>query len=193
MELANVAGSGPDGRVQARDVEAARTAAEPTPVKATPLARRIAASEGIDLRAVAGTGPEGTITREDVEAAFRGQGTGVRQQESGVREQPPAIADHASRITDHREASLWDVAPITETIIPLSSLRRTIAERMSASAFTAPHVTLFTEADGRTWSPRATRLTRNWRSLHPTGSRPSSPTTRSWPRWWRGRSRNFRA
>jgi pyruvate dehydrogenase E2 component (dihydrolipoamide acetyltransferase) len=151
VDLAKVTGSGPDGRVQAQDVEAARTVAEPTPVKATPLARRIAASEGIDLSAIAGTGPEGMITREDVEAAIKGQGTGDRDQEIKAVGQPSIIADQASRLTDH------DV-PSTETILPLSSLRRTIADRMSASAFTAPHVTLFTEADASNLVSARTQL-----------------------------------
>ena len=156
VELAAVTGSGPAGRVQAADVQAARAAAQPEPVKATPLARRIAAAEGIDLRTITGTGPEGTVTREDVEAAVRGQGSGARGQGSGdVQEQrsegageqkgggvEEPDAQYAVRSAQH-------ATPATpgEQIIPLSLLRRTIAERMTASAFTAPHVTLFTEAD----------------------------------------------
>jgi len=131
VDLAGVAGSGPAGRVQARDVEAAHAVAQPSPVRATPLARRIAASEGVDLRSIAGTGAEGTITREDVEQAARRQGTGVRGQELAIRAEPSAISHQ----------------PSASTVIPHSSLRRTIAERMSQSAFTAPHVTLITEAE----------------------------------------------
>jgi pyruvate dehydrogenase E2 component (dihydrolipoamide acetyltransferase) len=113
------------------DVEAAHAAAQPTPIKATPLARRIAASEGVDLRSIAGTGAEGTITREDVEQAARGQESGVRGQELAIRDEPSAISHQ----------------PLASTVIPHSSLRRTIAERMSQSAFTAPQVTLMTEAE----------------------------------------------
>jgi pyruvate dehydrogenase E2 component (dihydrolipoamide acetyltransferase) len=112
VDLACVAGSGPDGRVQARDVEAAHAGAQPAPVKATPLARRIAAAEGLDLRSVSGTRPDGTVTREDVEAAAKGVGSGRDEQ-----------------------------------VVPHSVFRRTIADRMSHSAFTAPHVTLMTEAE----------------------------------------------
>ncbi len=79
VDLADVTGSGPDGRVQASDVDAAHAAAQPEPIKATPLARRMAAAEGVDLRAIAGTGPEGTITREDVEAVIRSQESGDRR------------------------------------------------------------------------------------------------------------------
>jgi pyruvate dehydrogenase E2 component (dihydrolipoamide acetyltransferase) len=40
-------------------------------IKATPLARRIAAAEGLDLRSIFGTGPEGAVTREDVQRVAR--------------------------------------------------------------------------------------------------------------------------
>jgi pyruvate dehydrogenase E2 component (dihydrolipoamide acetyltransferase) len=100
-------------------------------VKATPLARRIAAAEGIDLHTIPGSGPDGTITREDVEAAVRSQEAGGRGQESGG-----GATQYALRTT-----------PPAETIIPLTSLRRVIGERMSQSATSAPHVTLFTEAE----------------------------------------------
>ncbi len=60
----------------------------------------------------------------------------------GIRHRP--VTDHGSRIT--------------ETIIPLNTLRRTIGERMAASAFTAPHVTLFTEADATNLVAARTQL-----------------------------------
>ncbi len=158
VDLAAVSGSGPDGRVQAADVlpvgagsprpsarppaatppvgagsprPSPRPAAAPAEIKATPLARRIAATEGIDLAALTGTGPEGAITREDVEQAIRSQGTGVRRQVPGIRGQEEG----------------FDLQPPTSNLQPLTALRRTIAERMTQSAFTAPHVTLFTEAE----------------------------------------------
>ncbi len=58
----------------------------------------------------------------------------------------------AQPLHPERSASHWDAAQpkdVTtgETVLPHSVLRRTIAERMSQSAFTAPHVTLMTEAD----------------------------------------------
>ena len=143
VDLTRVAGSGPDGRVQARDVEAAHAASQPAPIKATPLARRIAATEGVDLRSIAGTGPEGTITREDVEQAARGQGTGDRDQESGIRGQESAPTPVLPPAAD----SSFQLPASSFQFPPHSSLRRTIAERMSQSAFTAPHVTLMTEAE----------------------------------------------
>lgn len=139
VDLSQVHGTGPAGRIQAADVAAARAAREEAPqardeIKATPLARRIAAAEGIDLHTIAGTGPDGTITREDVEAAVKSQAPGA----TVISAQPSA--------TETTPFAGRDTSP-TETVVPLTSLRRVIGERMSQSASTAPHVTLFTEAE----------------------------------------------
>ena len=64
VELAAVTGTGPRGRITARDVEAV---AESTRVKVSPVARRMAQEAGLDLSKVTGTGPAGRITKEDVE------------------------------------------------------------------------------------------------------------------------------
>ena len=90
------------------------------PVKATPLARRIAAANGVDLAGIAGTGPDGLIVREDVEQASRPS---------------PQVAPQPQTVTAR------------ETVVPLTGVRRVIGERMSQSAFSAPHVTLMTEAE----------------------------------------------
>jgi len=82
-------------------------------VKASPLARKLAAERGIDLAAMTGTGPDGRITKEDVEALIASRPAG--------RPGPPA-------------------APGAEyDVIPLSRIRQTIARRMSESKQQAPH------------------------------------------------------
>jgi len=63
VELALVAGSGPNGRIVERDIAAYLE----TSPKATPVAQRVAEQAGVDLRAVTGTGPGGRITKADVE------------------------------------------------------------------------------------------------------------------------------
>ena len=155
IDLRQVVGRGMGGRVHADDVlaavaqspqpspvravESAIPAGEVATIKATPLARRMASAEGLDLRAIVGSGSDGTITREDVEEAIRGQGS----QGAGVRKQLSA-----PRLLRQRKAFLWNASlPPSETVVPLTSLRRVIGERMSQSAFSAPHVTLMTEAE----------------------------------------------
>ncbi len=135
IELAGLPGRGPGGRIQAADVEerhAAMLATEPA-IKATPVARRVATVEGVDLSQVPGTGPSGRVTKADVERAAAGA-----QQAAVLPAAAPAAPAPA-------------VSPLppaaTETIVPLTGVRQIIAQRMSQSAFTAPHVTCFTEAD----------------------------------------------
>lgn len=130
VDLATVTGRGPGGRIHAADVLAAPAAGEP--IRATPLARRMAASQGVDLSRVRGTGPDGMITREDVAAAT-----------TAPTPQPVAPAGQELPAGQAVAAS----ASPAGTLIPHSALRRTIAERMSQSAFSAPQVTLTTEAE----------------------------------------------
>ena len=94
-------------------------------VKASPLARAIAAERNIPLGSVPGSGPGGRVVRRDVEA-FTGSGAVVGR----IAPAPPA----APRST----------APPPSTIVPgqelpVSSMRKTIAKRLSESMFTAPH------------------------------------------------------
>jgi pyruvate dehydrogenase E2 component (dihydrolipoamide acetyltransferase) len=107
VDLGQVTGTGPGGRVVEQDV-IAYLAGRP---KATPVAARVAAKLGVDLAQVSGTGAGGRVTRRDVEAA--------------------AAAP----------------APEAKGPIPLSGVRRIIAQRLGASAQTAARVTLVREVD----------------------------------------------
>jgi len=93
-----------------------------TQPKATPVAIKTAEALGVDLASVTGTGVGGRITKADVEAAARAP-------------QAPE--------------SMPAEAPAVETV-PLSGMRRIIAERMAASHSTTARVTLITEADATT-------------------------------------------
>jgi 2-oxoisovalerate dehydrogenase E2 component (dihydrolipoyl transacylase) len=86
---------------------------------AKPPVRKLAKDLGVDLAGLTGTGPDGTITREDVHAAAGG----------------PAAA--AARAT---------AAGGVERI-PVRGVRRHTAAAVTASAFTAPHVTEFLQID----------------------------------------------
>lgn len=63
LNLGDIPGSGPKGRVQLADVE---SFAAGSTVKATPLARKIAGQEGIDLDGISGTGAKGKIFKRDL-------------------------------------------------------------------------------------------------------------------------------
>lgn len=59
-------GTGPNGRVVEKDIQAYIAELAESRVRATPLASKVAADQGIDLREVIGTGPRGKVTRDDV-------------------------------------------------------------------------------------------------------------------------------
>ncbi|NUN70823.1 MAG: pyruvate dehydrogenase complex dihydrolipoamide acetyltransferase [Bacteroidetes bacterium] len=84
-------------------------------IKASPLAKRIAAEKNIDLRTVAGSGPYGRIVKADVEG-------------KGGASMPRKV-----------------LAPLQTKEIPLSMMRKTIAKRLLESKTTIPHFYLTVE------------------------------------------------
>jgi pyruvate dehydrogenase E2 component (dihydrolipoamide acetyltransferase) len=103
-------------------------------VKASPLARRIAGERGIDLRSLTGTGPEGRIIAEDVER--------------GAAAAPAAATPQIPTGEIER--------------VPLTSIRKTIARRLTA-AWEAPVFQLTVTAD----MTRANALVARVRELDP--------------------------
>ena len=94
-------------------------------VKASPLARKVAERQGLDLRAVKGTGPGGRIIMRDIEA---------------VRSAPPPSA------AAMREPSPVASGPEVEER-PLTAMRKVIAARMASSKGPVPHFYLTVEVD----------------------------------------------
>ncbi len=137
VDLAQVTGTGPDGRIVERDVLAyleQRPRPEPRPElrrravegpKATPTAVKTAATLGVDMATVSGTGVSGRIMKADVTTAA----------------QPVLPAEE-----------------LAVESVPLTGLRRIIAERMAASAHTAARVTLVSEADATAFVEARERL-----------------------------------
>ncbi len=84
-------------------------------LKVTPLAARLAAEKGVDLRQVQGTGPGGRITRDDI----------LQAAERPAAPPPPAAAPAP--------------APTAGVSVQLSPMRQAIARRMTQSKREAPH------------------------------------------------------
>jgi pyruvate dehydrogenase E2 component (dihydrolipoamide acetyltransferase) len=121
---------------------AASHAAAPTPQAAaktngharifsSPLARRLARDAGIDLARINGTGPHGRIIARDVEEAKSGKGLKAPAAAPGAA---PAIAPS---MTDKQILSLFE--PGSYEIVPHDGMRRTIAQRLTASVQQVPH------------------------------------------------------
>ncbi|MCY6383028.1 dihydrolipoamide acetyltransferase family protein [Hoeflea prorocentri] len=100
---------------------------------ATPLARRMARTSGVDLSSIAGSGPRGRITRKDVEAAAA----------TPVSTAAPTDAD---RQADASRARL-DALGIVYDAVGVDRMRARIAERLTTSKATVPH--FYLEADCR--------------------------------------------
>ena len=94
-------------------------------VKASPLAKKVAAEKGVDLSKIAGTGPGGRIVRNDVLTA----------------KPAPAAASGATAFAP------IPLPPGEHKRIPLSGMRRVIAERLLQSKSTIPHFYLHIEVD----------------------------------------------
>ena len=99
-------------------------------IKASPLARRIAAEKGVDLAALTGSGPNGRIVKADVEGG--GQGAA-----------PAAAQPAASAPAPSRPAAIPDIPHETTK---LSNMRKTIARRLTESKQTVPHIYLTVDA-----------------------------------------------
>ena len=105
-------------------------------VKASPLARKIAESKGIDLSQIKGSGPNGRIVKADLEAIKEAVSNSVQASEAKA----PASAAAAAAI---------ESIPTLEALdIPVSNMRKSIAGALVASKTQAPHFYLQIEVDG---------------------------------------------
>ena len=134
--LSNAAASTPAANTSSSETVPSNTniptpSAQPAPVastasderlKASPLAKKIAAEKGIDLSAIAGSGENGRIVKKDLENAQ------VQSAQSAITPISTAPSGQES---------------FTE--VNVSQMRKTIAARLSESKFTAPHFYLTVE------------------------------------------------
>jgi pyruvate dehydrogenase E2 component (dihydrolipoamide acetyltransferase) len=99
-------------------------------VFASPLAKRLAAQKGVDLKGVAGSGPHGRIIAKDVDAAKPGA--------------VPAQAGAAAPAPQRQALSLeqMGIPAGSYELIPLSNMRKTIARRLTDSFRDVPHFPL---------------------------------------------------
>jgi len=108
--------------------------AAPERIKASPLARRIAAERGVDLVGIKGSGPEGRVVARDLEAAAA---------------PAPARVSAAPSITAPlpRSPSAQGAPAPPYTDIPLTQIRKTIARRLAQSIGPVPTFYLTSEVD----------------------------------------------
>ncbi|MDX5592778.1 pyruvate dehydrogenase complex dihydrolipoamide acetyltransferase [Pseudovibrio sp. SPO723] len=138
---------------------AAPAAPAPTPAAApakpegervfsSPLARRLAKQNGLDISKIAGSGPRGRVVKRDIEAALA-SGTG--------KAEAPAAADAAPKAAEAPKAA----APAGQSdeqilkmfeegsyeVVPHDNMRKVIAKRLTESKQTVPHFYLTVETE----------------------------------------------
>jgi pyruvate dehydrogenase E2 component (dihydrolipoamide acetyltransferase) len=114
-------------------------------IKASPLARKVAAQSGVDLRLLQGSGPGGRIVRRDVESAAASPAPAVA---AAAAAPAPAAARPEFVIPQRIGAEFEDK--------PLSSMRAIIAKRMPLSKGPVPHFYVTSEVSmDRAWALRA--------------------------------------
>ncbi|CAJ1063982.1 dihydrolipoyllysine-residue acetyltransferase component of pyruvate dehydrogenase complex%2C [Xyrichtys novacula] len=100
-------------------------------VFASPLAKKLAAEKGIDLAQVAGSGPDGRITRKDIDSFV------PPKVEPAVTAAPTPAAAPAPGVP--APAAVPAAPAGTFTDIPISNIRKVIAQRLMQSKQTIPH------------------------------------------------------
>jgi pyruvate dehydrogenase E2 component (dihydrolipoamide acetyltransferase) len=159
--IAVLAGEGEDVKTAAAQAGAAAAPAPPTPAPApaapqpivvtpptapasaadgqrgrvfsSPLARRLAKEAGIDIGRIAGSGPHGRVIARDVEGAK--SGSGLRAPEAAPTAAPAPAA--APSMSDQQIRALYEEG--SYDVVPHDNMRRTIAQRLTASVQTIPH------------------------------------------------------
>lgn len=105
-------------------------------IKASPLARKIATAKGIDISSITGSGPGGRIVKDDVENAQLKPAAAT-----------PCCAAPAAAPAPLATKSISPTVADGDQILPLSSMRKIIAERLLTSKQTIPHFYLHVEVD----------------------------------------------
>jgi pyruvate dehydrogenase E2 component (dihydrolipoamide acetyltransferase) len=130
------------GPTQAAAPQAAASAAQANGharVFSSPLARRLAKDAGIDIARINGSGPHGRIVARDVEGAKSGKGL------KAPAAAPAAGPSLAPGMSDKQILALFEEG--SYEIVPHDGMRRTIAQRLTASVQTVPVFYLTMDCD----------------------------------------------
>ncbi|MBX7444857.1 MULTISPECIES: dihydrolipoamide acetyltransferase family protein [unclassified Arthrobacter] len=168
VDVGRISGSGPGGEVVRADVERAAAAhateaageaaapaegpeapapAEATRVRSSPLARRLAAELGVDLRGVSGTGPGGAVTEDDVLSAVPPKETRTETPAAAAPSEAPGPEPApAPKEAAPEEAAARRKQP-TAAGGKADSLRQAVGALMSRSKKEIPHYYLSTTLD----------------------------------------------
>ncbi len=126
------------GAKAATDPVPAPKAADGNRIFSSPLARRLAQLNGLDLKALSGSGPHGRIVKRDIEAALAA-GTGKATPAAAAAEAPKAAAAPAMATGPSADQVLKLFDKDSYELVPHDGMRKTIAKRLTESKQTIPH------------------------------------------------------
>lgn len=128
----------PAAEAPARPVAQRREAVIPEDMKTSPAVRRLASEHRLDLTVIQGSGKGGRVTREDVRAYLEAAPEAETAPAAAVKAAPARPVEAPAREYGPDE-------PVE--VVPMTSIRKTIAHRMAESKRTAAHVTTVDECD----------------------------------------------
>ena len=144
-------------------------------IRSSPLVRRIARENNVDLGSVSGTGLGGRITKEDIlsfvqqhgagaAAAARAQGTAAPQPVSPPSAPQPAAQPQAPQPRAAAQPQL--VRELAGELVPMTAMRKKIAERMVESKRTSAHVHTIFKVDMTRIVKLREKVRRQWEERH---------------------------
>jgi 2-oxoglutarate dehydrogenase E2 component (dihydrolipoamide succinyltransferase) len=142
-----VIGGGPAPAAAAQPAAAASAPSAPAPSasagetpRSSPLVRKIASENNIDLRSIPGTGASGRITKQDILGRLEGTAAAAPAVSPAPTVPSPATPTPAAPAQAAKAAPAPTSAPLPGELVPMSKMRSIIAKRMVESKATSPHV-----------------------------------------------------
>jgi pyruvate dehydrogenase E2 component (dihydrolipoamide acetyltransferase) len=136
------------GPTQAAAPQAAASASQANGharIFSSPLARRLAKDAGIDLARITGTGPHGRVVARDVEGAKSGKGLKAPAAAPAAGPSLAPMGAFAPGMSDKQILALFEEG--SYEVVPHDGMRRTIAQRLTASVQTVPVFYLTMDCD----------------------------------------------
>jgi pyruvate dehydrogenase E2 component (dihydrolipoamide acetyltransferase) len=126
---------------------AAAQAGDASRLFVSPLARRMAEQAGLDLAAIRGSGPNGRVVKADIDAALAAGGAGRKPAAAAPVPAPAAapMPPPAPTPAPTPSAALAGIGP--HKLVPLSTMRRVIARRLTESKQLVPHFYLSVDCE----------------------------------------------
>ena len=110
-------------------------------LRSSPLVRRIAKDNNLDLAQISGTGAGGRITKEDTLKFLAGNGAGTAAPKASASSPAtPVVATQPAAASPIAPAASPASPALPGQLVPLTKMRNIIAQRMVESAHTSPHV-----------------------------------------------------